>query len=365
MLFEERCNKDTNSAEWIVTTRSGSTIYYAYRNHNGKKEMRSLGTTDELKAHGLVATMIQDENAINREEYTVQDALADYYRVTKDRVTHPKKLFFSLRHLSRYFGNLRADKVGVDIWLRYEKIRGVKTSTLRNDRIKLLAALNLAYKRGLIERKPHIPRPPHPVLGTRTLTREEAQRILDVTKAPHCKLLFNLLLYTGCRQGAALSLTWDRVDFQKRNIDFRIPGKPMWNKRRTVVPMGSKLLEAMMEAYNERTCEHVISFRNRPVKYPYYSFRRARIRAGLGDDVTIPVLRRTAATWLAEGGVPIADASALLACRIDTLQAIYIKYSSDHLRRASDVLEGNVDKWVDPLLPTETPPVPASHAQIA
>lgn len=56
----------------------------------------------------------------------------------------------------------------------------------------------------------------------RYLTREEAVRLLELTKELpiYYRTVVVFLLYTGCRRGEALGLTWQDVNFRKRTIDI-------------------------------------------------------------------------------------------------------------------------------------------------
>lgn len=242
--------------------------------------------------------------------------------------------------LRRELGHLRPDQIDQRRWNRYAETRAVSAGTLRRERNVLVAAFNLAKRTRRVDAVPAIEPPAAPQPRERYLTREEADRLLGAFVSPHARLLYTICLYTGCRKGQALALTWDRVDFANNRIDFNEPGRPLTVKRRAVVPMGPKLRAAMEEAYQTRTIDHVIEYAGRPAKRVRWPFNRAREKAGLGKDVTPHVLKHTAISWLAIAGVPIERAADLTATDPKTLWKVYRKFDPEYLRDAVAALEG-------------------------
>lgn len=52
------------------------------------------------------------------------------------------------------------------------------------------------------------------------LTKDQVNALLGATKLPHLVVYVALACATGARNSALLELTWDRVDLQRRFIDF-------------------------------------------------------------------------------------------------------------------------------------------------
>ncbi|MCB1618492.1 MAG: site-specific integrase [Pseudomonadales bacterium] len=265
--------------------------------------------------------------------------LAAYLEDRNGKVDAFKRLQEAARPLRAQLGSLRPDQVDDRRWARYAAGRAVSAGTLRRERNVLVAALNLARRHGWIAQVPAIKPPPAPPPRDRYLTREEAARLIDAMATPHARLLYTVMIYTGARRGAVLDLTWDRVDFRANRIDFRLPGKVEHAKRRAVVPMGPKLRAAMEAAAQAATCAWVIEWEGERCKRVRWPFHRARIRAGLGPEVTPHVLRHSAASWLAMGRVPIDEAADLLACDPGTLRRVYRHFDPAYLDRAVRTLE--------------------------
>ena len=262
----------------------------------------------------------------------------DYLKDRDGKVAAYKRLEEAIVPLRRELGHLRPDQVDQDRWDRYATARAVSNGTLRRERNVLIATFNLAHPKKVKE-VPKIAPPQSPPPRDRYLTADEAKRLLDAFESAHARLLYTICLLTGCRKGAALALTWDRVDFRTNRIDFNEPGRPVTNKKRGIVPMSGRLREAVEEAYGIRTTDHVIEWDGAPATRVRWPFLRARQRAGLGADVTPHVLRHTAASWLAMSNISKEKAADLLACDQKTLDRVYRKFDPDYLKDAVDALE--------------------------
>jgi integrase len=165
----------------------------------------------------------------------------------------------------------------------------------------LRTVLVWSLKNGLIDRAPHVERPPKPDPKEGYLTREEVMRLMARAKLPHIKLAVLLMIGTGARNAAALELTWDRVDFQRRLITLRNPFDQTRRKGRATVPMNDTLMQALKEAKEAALSPFVIEWAGVSVKSIKKGLKAAAKAAYL-DDVSPHMLRHSAAVWLAEDG---------------------------------------------------------------
>jgi integrase len=249
------------------------------------------------------------------------------------------RLEWAAKPLTAHLGHLRPDQIDKRRWADYVAVRKVSAGTIRRERNVLIAALNRARDDDPSLQVPRIKPPAPPPPRQRYLTRAEADRLLAAFASPHTRLLATIMLLTGCRKGAALGLTWNRVDFDNNRIDFRDPALPESKKRRAIVPMSGKLRAAMLEAYGARASDVVIEWRGSSIAQVRTSFNKARRKAGLGPDVVPHILRHTAASWLAMSGIPIDQASDLLACDPTTLRRVYRKYDAGYLQSTVNALD--------------------------
>lgn len=301
----------------------------------GKRQRRSLGTSDPSEARRLLAEF---EALKQRSEQPTVGDIFLAYKERKDNV----RIGYAWKSLEPHFAALwphhitRADCIG------YADVRmgqGASPGTVHTELLYLAAALNDAEKQGRIGKAPHIWKPRKPRPRDRRISRQEARNLIEAADMPHIKLAIRLMLGTAGRVGAILDLTWDRVDFERGLIRLDNPAREETAKRRAVVPMNEGLREALSEAHRGALTGHVIEWGGSPVRSIKKGFKSACVRAGL-QDVTPHTLRHTAATWMAEAGVSMDEIAQYLGhSDARTTYRIYARFSPDYLRRASAALE--------------------------
>jgi len=299
----------------------------------------STGTADEPRARQALADFLaaRDRTA---QGLTIGAMLAAYLDSRRGKIVSFPLVESIAAALTRHLGSLRPDQLGQRAWDDYARARAIAPGTLKRERNVLLAAYNLAIRSGAVIRAPHLELPGMPAPRDRFLSRAEGEALIAAAKAPHVRLFVMLGLFTGARKGAIIALTWDRVDLVHGRIDFNEPGRAVTGKRRAVVPIGPRLRQALEDARELAQSDHVIEHAGRAIKRVRWGFRFAARRAGLGKDVTEHVLRHTAASWMAMGGIPLDQAADLLALDRGTLRRVYRKFDPGYLADAVAALEG-------------------------
>lgn len=216
---------------------------------------------------------------------------------------------------------------------------GRSDGTIHTELGHLRMVLKWAEAHRLIGRAPAIERPAKPEPKTAYLTRGEAAGMLDASNAPHTRLAILLLIGTGARVTAALELTWDRVDFDRKMIHLRNPFDKARRKGRASVPMNGKLRAALQEARSGAQTPFVIEWAGSPVKSLKRGLRAAGTAIGR-PDVSAHMLRHSAAVWLAEDGHSMDEIAQFLGHGNSRITAsTYARYSPDHLRSLAASLE--------------------------
>ena len=128
--------------------------------------------------------------------------------------------------------------------------------------------------------------------------------------AHHIKLAVLLMLSTAARVGAILELRWERVDFERGQIDYRVSDIGP-RKGRAIVPMNDGLRAALRTAKEAAISDFVIEWAGGPVASIKTGFNAATKTAKL-KGVTPHVLRHTAAVHLAAAGVAMSKISQYL-----------------------------------------------------
>lgn len=243
--------------------------------------------------------------------------------------------------LKTRFGGIEAEAITVaDCRAHIEERRkaGIKDGTIHTELGHLRMVLLWAKKQRLIEEVPAIERPSKPEPKDAYLSKDEARRLIDAASAFHVRLAIKLMLGTGARNEAAMQLTWDRVDFERRMIQLRNPFDRTRRKGRATVPMNDTLHEALTEARKGALTPFVIEWAGSQVKSIKKGLKAAGAKIGR-PDVSPHMLRHSAAVWLAEDGHSMTEIAQFLGHDdIKTTTKVYARYSPVHLRKLADSL---------------------------
>lgn len=307
----------------------------AISGHGSSRTRRALGTD-----RGEAERVIHRLNNPKPRNVTVEWLWSEYVREKEGRA-----VLETMRHtwkaLGPHFGHHDPEEITHDDCMDYIKRRereGLSAGTTHTELGHLATVLRWGATRQHISRPPHITRPAKPAPRDRHLSRDEARRLIDTATLPHVRLALILLLGTAARVRAILDLTWDRVDWQRGQIVLRDPDDTTRRKGRATVPMNGMVRAALSEAQAGALTDHVIEWGGKPVGSLKKGIRTAAKRAGL--TVTPHDLRRTAAVWLAEGGVDMETIAQLLGhSDVSTTRKVYARFSPDYMRGPAEVLD--------------------------
>jgi integrase len=244
----------------------------------------------------------------------------------------------------------------------------ISPATARRELAILSAALNLAFKEGILDRQVPVTLPASGHARLRWLTRTEVALLLagalglvlvkcsdlrtrrerltiwrrDRLRINRHVARFILIgLYTGTRHDAILRLRWTPsidagwIDLPRGLIYRRGDDERRTSKRRPPVPIPQKLAGHFHRA-RKLTVIHVIEWESKPILKERRAWNSARELAGLGDDVTPHVLRHTCATWLLQNGRPIWEVAGYLGAGEDMIRRVYGHHAPDYLRGAAE-----------------------------
>lgn len=243
--------------------------------------------------------------------------------------------------LQARFGEMQATTISIADCRAHTAERhkaGIQDGTIHTELGHLRMVILWAEKHRLIDRAPAIERPAKPEPKDSYLTRAEATALIDAANAPHVALAIRLMLATGARNEAAMQLTWDRVDLDRRMIQLRNPFDRAKRKGRATVPINETLFIALQQAKNAALTPFVVEWAGEPVK----SIKRGLKAAGTAikrPDVSPHMLRHSAAVWLAEDGHSMNEIAQYLGHGdVKTTIKVYAKFSPTHLRKLADSL---------------------------
>jgi len=308
-------------------------VWCVYWRENGRPRRNSLHTRDRATAEREFAAVLAKLKEPARPKLvTVADCLAAYYEAKPQVIPRPA--------LARHFGAMLPAAIDQAACQAYPLQRAASPKTIHTEMGILRSALIHAERINWLAKAPFIWMPDPGEPRDRWLTHEEAGRLLAACDQPHLRLYVQIALHTGARPGAILDLTWEQILWDRGLINFNPPGRARTHKGRPLVKMTPELrseLEAAHEAKNPGAV-HVVSRGRRRIRTVKRAFAAACARARL-EDVTPHVLRHTAATWMAEAGVPMRKISIQLGhSSTDVTERVYAKHSPDYQQEATDAL---------------------------
>lgn len=278
-------------------------------------------------------------------DLTVIQALDWYWETHAKKLFRPDSADLAIRYLSPFFGATPASTLSLSMqeaYVEHRREAGAGNESIRRDLSVLAAALNRAAKHGKLAAAPPFlsltPAPPR----ERWLTRTEAARLFRQMRKPvrnkihrHVILFARLALYTGARTGAILDLTWDRIDFDRGLIDFRVPGRKETKKRRTITPMTRKVRRMLLHAHKHATGKHVISWAGERIDRVAKACIGHAEKAGIAD-FSPHVLRHTFASWAVQQRVPIYTVGRALGQSVASTTERYAKFAPDDILAAME-----------------------------
>jgi integrase len=305
----------------------------------GRRRRYALGTVDAGEARRLAPAIFAE---LTRPKGKTVKELWDAYCTEKTGRAVVGTMRHTWRRVSGRFGGLAGDAVTVAdsrAHIMERRASGIRDWTIYTELGHLRNVVRWAAKQGLIEKAPHIELPPQPKTEKRRLTREQVQALVQAATMPHIKLYIILLYSTAARTGALLDLTWDRVDLERGRVDLRNAQIKVPHKGRAIVPITGAAKQALVEAQRYAVSKYVIEWAGGPIKKARRALSSAARRAGLGN-VNPHMLRHSAATHMAEAGVPMEEISQMLGHDdVNTTRKIYARFSPDYLRGAAGALE--------------------------
>lgn len=330
--------------DWRITRLRGEFVL-TWEDDSGVRRRYRLGTDDRKEADRLAPARYAE--LTRPDSTTVADLWKGYETDMAGRAV-VGTMQFTWRALKERFGPMKAEDITIaDCRAHTAARRGIRTArhpdgigdgTIHTELGHLRMVLLWAAKHRLIASAPPIERPAKPEPREAHLTKDEARALMDAANVPHIRLAIIFMVGTGSRNEAAMQLTWDRVDFDRRMIQLRNPFDKARRKGRATVPMNDTLHDAMKEAKRGALSPYVIEWAGNPV----LSIKKGLKAAGKAinrPDVSPHMLRHSAAVWLAEDGHSMWEISQFLGhSDIKTTTRIYARFSPTHLRKLADSL---------------------------
>lgn len=317
------------------------TYYAVWSDDAGSTQRRSLRTVDREEAERrLIDLRVAMAAPVGATTGAIVQAYLDE---KKGRIADHQRLVNGWKQAKPTFHHLRPDQITREICREYAEarrqqgteLRGRATgdATILKEMNIVRQALNWRGVQGAVFEAPSAPPP-----RDRHLTKAEFQKLLDGCGMAHVRLFMVLALSTAGRKSAILQLTWDRVDFDRKQIRLAVVGEKN-RKGRALVPMTERLHAELLIAKDAALSPYVVEYAGGQVLNIKKGFASAVARAGLGD-ITPHDLRHSAAVWMAESGVRMDEIAQFLGHSDPRITyRVYARFSPDYLRKAASALD--------------------------
>jgi integrase len=305
----------------IQRLRGGYAI--VWRDETGKRRRYGLDATDRSSAEAEARNWWGRETDAAR---TVGAIVTNYIAAREQaEIASTPRQRDAWKAMKGFWDNVDPERIDDAMCRKYVEARKVGPATVRYELSMLSVALRHANK----PRK--VWRPSAPERQIRHLTHSQFERWYAEVRAPHARLYVLLGLYTMARPSAILELTWDRVDFERKQIDLNPRGRRQTKKRRPVVALNDEALEALQTAFAARQSDFVVERGAKQIGNIKKAFQAASARSGI--HVTPYTLRHTGAVWAAEAGASMDELAQFMGHDDSvTTSTHYARYSPGHLR---------------------------------
>ena len=230
----------------------------------------------------------------------------------------------------------------VDEFIATRLASGVSRSTTNRQRACLSKMFSCAQTWGLyvgdnpVRLVKKFPEPPGRV---RFLKPDEADALMRYA-TPHLKPIIFAALHTGGRLQEVLKLRWRDVDIERRIIYFDQSNTKSGKQRE--VPLSDQLGDLLGQLRAECPVsgpdDFVFTFAGHALGSVRTAFSTARIRAGLGRDVTFHTLRHSFASWFVMNGGDLFRLQRFLGHSTITLTQRYAHFSPDFVRAGAQFI---------------------------
>lgn len=312
-----------------------------------RTERESLETKEPLEAErrfGLWLTDRHAESEATSVELTVAEYIGFYEAEHCPDVADSERQGYALTPIKKFFGPKRPREITPASVNAYRLSRKhpqtncpIADGTVIRELTALIAALNWGKEHHGLGEVPTIVKPPAPEACDRWLDDSEVELLLATAEGMRRKkdqlgrveLFCWIALEAAARRKSIERLSWPQVNLKHKLIDFRTPGKRQTKKKQVPVPMSDELHAILERAYKERKNDLWVLGNPGSIKT---SFNTLIEKSGL-EDVHPHVLRHTAATRMAQAGVPLAVIAQILGNSVAMVEKVYAKWQSEALRQ--------------------------------
>lgn len=333
--------------------------YYAVFSRHGRKQWIRIGSIDKTNAKKILKELelqaIMDRLGLQLPKPTITlfefiDKYLEYSRINKAPKTYQLELDM-IKPIKAYFKDMplnRIDSYTIEAYKAKRINDKRKPKTINNELGLIRHMLNKAKEWNYLDKTPTIKMLKLPNKAIRFLSKEELDKILS-SASLWLKTIIILLVNTGIRKGELLSLKWEDVDFERKQI--LIHASKTNNYR--IIPMNDdvyKTLLMLKDSYIPTYVDRCIPRQPKQMEYVICNEDGSKLKdihngfynisRKTGIKIYPHILRHTFASLLVMNGVDLVTVKELLGHTQITTTMIYSHLSSQHKAIAIQKLNG-------------------------
>jgi len=310
-----------------ITTPTGERIRCSSKTTN-KQEAQHLH--DKLK---LEAWQIDKLN--KKPEKTVEQALirlleeAENQKDLNTKIRHAQYWRNAIGH--KLLSSLTSDDIYNNLPTHIAHTgKKLSPSTQNRYRSSIMRALNLAKQAGWVDSIPYIAKNNEPKKRVRWLTQTEATALLNHLNLAWMKEVCTFALLTGARMTEILSMTWDKIDFNRSLAIVTSDIAKSGHAR--ALPLNHEATSFLRQKERKRISKYVFhrGKGKQIIDIDREDFKRALKRANI-KDFRFHDLRHTWASWHVQAGTPIMVLKELGGWETIEMVQKYAHLNSSHL----------------------------------
>lgn len=255
-----------------------------------------------------------------------------------------QRLMYVAHHWLRIMGPdadvTKWKRADLQVFADTRKAEGVCISTINRDMSLQRACLSHNHKWERLKSIPYFERHEYTGKKRRPLTIEEFSKIMRQPMPGRIRMFFLMAYWTGHRSRAIEELTWDRINWADKIIDFNVPGRRRHTKRRAEsFPIPNELFPRLEQAYARRKDDYVIGLGPRgKCSTTYHECKEVLRAVGINElGLCRHTLRKTFVTERIKGGGNPEKIAALIADNPQTMRKHYSLMSAEDLRATANL----------------------------
>ena len=182
----------------------------------------------------------------------------------------------------------------------------------------------------IIQRQPHF------------FSKDEFNKLIDVTESEDLKDLIIYTVNTGLRQMEVITLEWNQIDLNSRICTLgNRNGHITKSKKVRSIPINNTAMNVLIKRQSENRNGVIFTYQGKPIKQLFIShkFKKLVRKADINPDLNFHSLRSTFASYLVQRGVSLFIVSQLLGHSDLRVTQIYSGLTTDNLKESVKLLD--------------------------